>query len=91
MHIAFKRFTPHVILEVHPGYDNINYTEGEIFEVRLPDDVNIATADHKIPYALGGDSNRENLIICCFPCNAQKGMYATYETFIAKKQGVDSE
>ena len=33
---------------------------------------NGATIDHKIPLSKGGHSNIENLIFCCFSCNARK-------------------
>lgn len=29
--------------------------------------------DHVVPVALGGNSELENLVICCVPCNYQKG------------------
>ena len=31
-----------------------------------------ATIDHKVPLAVGGTNERENLIICCFSCNHYK-------------------
>ena len=31
-----------------------------------------ATIDHKVPLAVGGTNDRENLIICCFSCNHYK-------------------
>ena len=32
------------------------------------------TTDHKIPLARGGNSNYNNLVVCCMPCNIRKNV-----------------
>lgn len=45
------------------------------------------TLDHKIPRAQGGSNAPENLVLCCFRCNAKKGSRYTYDEFLALMQG----
>lgn len=40
-----------------------------------------ATIDHKVPKALGGGNNWENLVPACSSCNGKKGMQS-YESFM---------
>lgn len=35
--------------------------------------------DHVIPYSAGGGENEENLVLCCWVCNSQKGNRAIWK------------
>ena len=41
--------------------------------------------DHYVPLSMGGESNKENIVICCFECNIIKGTMAgdVYKKFLA--------
>lgn len=41
------------------------------------------TIDHKIPKALGGTSEIDNLVLSCATCNGRKGAMA-YEVFVSE-------
>lgn len=42
-----------------------------------------ATVDHKIPTSRGGNSEADNLVLCCTSCNSRKSNRYTYEQYLA--------
>jgi len=32
-----------------------------------------ATGDHKVPLRMGGNTEKHNIVACCYPCNSAKG------------------
>jgi len=52
---------------------------------RFHDDIGpgsrLVTIDHKIPLSRGGGEDIENKVVCCMPCNVEKGSL-TYHEYI---------
>jgi 5-methylcytosine-specific restriction endonuclease McrA len=46
---------------------------------------NQATIDHIIPKAKGGRSQIDNLVLCCYPCNFEKGAKTDFVTMFQRK------
>ena len=46
-------------------------------------DIN-ATADHVVPISVGGNNCQVNLIVCCQPCNSERGT-TPFNVYIKKK------
>lgn len=51
------------------------------FYFHIGPDSRLATVDHKIPLSRGGSEDIGNKVVCCMPCNVEKGRL-TYHEYI---------
>lgn len=58
--------------------------DGQCYYCKKKVPIKQATADHLIPLVRGGKDNRNNLAMCCFECNQEKGDL-TAEEFLQRK------
>jgi len=81
----------HTLPELHAywksqGIDPKRCTYCDAWYRQWEHDWKTSVGDHVIPITKGGDDVMENLVPCCFKCNASKGNRILYEEWIPPKE-----